>query len=459
LHFATLWSLHTNSLPKTVVTNCILGGTKNDHKKLFMLFSLCVIGFDMSDSLVWQRMVLPNGLTVLLYPRPQANTAQLTLAVEYGSNQEPAEFAGVAHFIEHMLAGGSEQRIGQSRSIENFGGVMDLYTDREQVAGVVDVLPPKLWDASVILSGLFFGEGFEKTKFEVEQKIILNELAEVADAPTIKVEELLLENLFVHHPIRRPIGGYPKTIKQLTLPQLTQEHKINYGPQNMRLILSGKFNKKTQDAILESFSNKEKTGKKSTDQVTAESRRPKALVVEEKAGITQSYLSIGARTINATHKDSSALDLIGTLLGGGTSSRLFIELREKHAITYDVNSAHCKGSDFGYLSVNCAVNTRKVTKAQKLILRELEKLQTTLVYLEELERAKQIMLGGILRGMDDSHDALEIISYMEAQFGSELGLQEYVTNIQAVTNKDIQKAATQYLNKADLAIAILKPRK
>ena len=413
----------------------------------------------MSNSLVWQRKVLFNGLTVLLYPRPQANTAQLALAVEYGSNQEHEELAGVAHFIEHMLAGGSEQRIGQSRSIENFGGVLDLYTDREQVAGVVDVLPEKLEDASKILSDLFFGNVFESTKFEVEQKIILNELAEVADAPTIKVEEMLLENLFEHHPIRRPIGGYPKTIKHLTLPQLAQEHKINYGPQNMRLILSGNFNKKTQDNILGSFSNKEKTEKPSTPQVRSESNKPKGLVMKEKAGITQSYLSIGARTINATHKDAPVLDLIGTLLGGGTSSRLFIELREKHAITYDVNSAHCKGLDFGYLSVNCAINTQKATKAQKLILKELEKLQTTLVSQEELERVKQIMLGGILRGMDDSHDTLEIISYMDTQFGSELGLQEYVTNIQSVTSKNIQTAATQYLNKDELGMAILKPKK
>ncbi|MCL2359381.1 MAG: insulinase family protein [Nitrososphaerota archaeon] len=413
----------------------------------------------MSDSLVWQRMVLPNGLTVLLYPRKQANTAQLALAVRYGSNQEPPEFAGMAHFIEHMLAGGSEQRIGLSRSIENFGGVMDLYTDREQVTGVVDVLPEKLVDAAGILSELFFGDAFEKSKFEMEQKIILNELSEVADAPTIKVEELLLENLFLHHPIRRPIGGYPKIIKQLTLPQLTQEHKANYGPQNMMMVLSGKFNKKTLDIILEDFTNNEKTGKISASQVACENDKPKALVVEEKAGITQSYLSIGAKTINATHRDAPVLDLIGTLLGGGTSSRLFIELREKQAVTYDVNSAHCKGSDFGYLSVNCAVNTQKTTKAQKLVLKELEKLQSTLVPLEELERVKQIMLGGILRGMDDSHDTLEIISYMEAQFGNEFGLQEYVAKIQTVTNQDIQKAATQYLNDANLGIAVLKPMK
>ncbi|MDR0373192.1 MAG: insulinase family protein [Nitrososphaerota archaeon] len=413
----------------------------------------------MSANLVWQRKMLSNGLTVLHYPRHQANTAQLALAVKYGSNQEPPTCAGVAHFIEHMLAGGSEQRIEQSRSIEDFGGILDVYTDREQVVGIVDVLPEKLLATSRILSNLFFDESFEKPKFEMEQKIILNELAEVADAPNVKVEELLLENLFKHHPIRRPVGGYPKIVKKLTLDQLKQEHKANYVPQNMRLILSGKINRKTLDNIFRDFSSKEETKKSAVNRVITERGKPKSFVMEEKAGIMQSYLSIGAKTINSMHKDGPVLDLIGTLLGGGTSSRLFIELREKHAVTYDVNAAHCKGLDFGYLSVNCAVNTRKATKAQKLILEELEKLRSSLVPLVELERAKQIMRGGVLRGMDDAQDTLEIISYMEAQFGSEFALKEYMAKIQAVTSQDIQKAATQYLNEDNLGIAVLKPLK
>ncbi|MDR1992701.1 MAG: insulinase family protein [Nitrososphaerota archaeon] len=413
----------------------------------------------MSTNLVWQRKKLPNDLTVLHYPRHQANTAQLALAVKYGSNQEPPEYAGIAHFIEHMLAGGSAQRIEQSRSVENFGGTLDLYTDHEQVVGIVDVLPENLFDASKMLAGLFFDNSFEQTKFGIEKKIILNELSEVADVPAIKVEEMLLENLFTTHPIRRPVGGYPKNVKQLSVKQLEREHKNNYVPQNMILILSGKFNEAVFEDVLGEFSAMRESKNRLIKERAAEGGRPKSLVVEEKAGITQSYLSIGARTINAMHMDVPALDLVGTILGGGTSSRLFIELREKHAITYDVNSAHCKGSDFGYLSINCAVNTRKAIKAQGLILKELKILQNSLVPFTELERAKQIILGGVLRGMDNSHDTLEIISYMEAQFGSAFALSEYVSKIRAVTNQDIQRVVAKYLSEACLGVALLKPLK
>ena len=146
---------------------------------------------------------------------------------------------------------------------------------------------------------------------------------------------------------------------------------------------------------------------------------------------------MGARTIQSSHPDSPVMDLIGTLLGGGTSSRLFIELREKHAITYDVNSAHCKGTDFGYFSINCAVNNSKVDKAHALILKELSNLRSENVSAEELERAKQIMLGGVLRGMDSPHDCYEIITFMEMQFGSEFGLEELCGGIKAVTCEDL----------------------
>jgi predicted Zn-dependent peptidase len=414
----------------------------------------------MSANLVWSRKTLANGLTVLLYPRQSANTVQLSLAVKYGSNQEPAESAGIAHFLEHMLAGGSERRIQQSRSIEDFGGVLDFYTDREQVLGTMDVVPQQATAASEVLSELFFDGCFELEKFEVERKIILNELAEVTDDPVVKIEELLLQNLFKQHPIRRPVGGYPKTVKQLTLNQLIEEHQANYIPQNMILILSGSMPQKTLSGILEEFGSKHGSGgSKRQRQDYVEPAKAEAFAVEEKAGITQTYLSLGAQTVCAGHKDAPALDLIGILLGGGTSSRLFIELREKHAVTYDVNSAHNKGSDFGYLSISCAVNNCKATKARQLILKELENLRANLVPPEELERAKQIMLGGVLRGMDDSHDTLEIISYMEMQFGTEFALRDYVAKIRGVTSRDIQKAAAQHLAEDNLGTAILKPLK
>lgn len=413
----------------------------------------------MSANLIWQRKTLSNGLTVLLYPRQPANTAQLSVGVKFGSNQEQKAQAGMAHFLEHMLAGGSDKRIKLSRKVEDHGGILDFYTDREQVLGTMDVVPEKLPEASSILSELFFGEEFSAEKFDIEKKIILNELAEVEDDPSVKIEELLLENLFKKHPIRIPVGGFPKTVKKLTLEQLIEAHRTNYVPQNMILVLSGNVSEGNLEETLDGFKDQYSKSSPAKTVPPPETAKPKPLIVEEKSGITQTYMCMGARTIKSSGIDTPAMDLISALLGGGTSSRLFIELREKHAVTYDVSSSHCKGTDFGYFSINCAVNTSKVDKTRALIFKELTNLREQSISEEELKRSKQIMLGGVLRGMDNPHDVYEIITYMEMQFGTEYALRDYVEGIKAVTSRDIQEAASTYLAEENFCTTIFNPQK
>ena len=336
----------------------------------------------MTTAMFWRRNILPNGLTVLLYPRQSANTTQLSIAVEYGSNHEPKEIAGAAHFLEHMLAGGSDKRIQLSRSIENSGGILDFYTDHEHMMSRMDILPGELTEASAIISELLFSTDFEEEKFRQERKIILNELAEALDDPVERIEELLLKSLFKKHPVNRPVGGFPKTVKQLTLDQLSKAHQTNYNPQNMILILTGNFSEENAEVVFKNFKDRNFEKAFSKKAVPVETSKPKPLVVEKKAGIAQTYLNMGARTVNSSHQDSPTLDLISALLSGGTSSRLFIEMREKHALTYDVNSDHNKGVDFGYFSISCAVKDKNLEKAKRVILKELTKLKTEKVPIE-----------------------------------------------------------------------------
>jgi predicted Zn-dependent peptidase len=413
----------------------------------------------MTPAMFWSRCKLQNGLTVLLFPRPTANTTQLSIAVEYGSNQENAEIAGVAHFIEHMIAGGSERRIQLSRSVENSGGILNFFTQHESMQSTMDILPEQLTEASNILSDLLFSVDFEEEKFGLERKIILNELEEAEDDPAERIDELLLSSLFKNHPIKRPVGGFPKTIKQLTLNQLSDAHKTNYVPQNMILILTGNFNEKTAELVLEKFGGVSCSENFSQKTNWAENAKPKSLVVKKKAGITQTYLSIGARTVFSSHPDAATLDLISTVLSGGTSSRLFVELREKNALTYSVNATHNKGVDFGYFNVDCAVENKNLAKAEELILKELSTLRTTKVPLEELERSKNLIVAEILREMDNPQEACEILAYLEMQYKSERALTDYIAKIKAVSSDNILEAAKTYLKADCLATVRLEPTK
>ena len=208
---------------------------------MLTFFTSASLIVNMTTGMFWRRDVLPNGLRVLSFPRQSANTTQCSVAVEFGLVQEPEENAGVAHFLEHMLAGGSTKRIKLSRCIEDSGGILDFYTDHEHMMSTMDVMPEELTEASQVISELLFDTDFEEEKLRRERKIILNELAQALDDPTERVEELLIKSLFKNHPVRRPVGGFPKTVEQLTLDQLSNAQSANYVPQNMILISRRQF--------------------------------------------------------------------------------------------------------------------------------------------------------------------------------------------------------------------------
>jgi predicted Zn-dependent peptidase len=413
----------------------------------------------MQHRLAWKRKTLPNGLRILLYPKPQANTAQLSVAVEYGSNHDPNDKAGRAHFVEHMLAGGSPKRIQTSREVEHIGGLSDFYTDLEYTMSQFSIMPEKLADATRIMANLLFNLPFEKPQFTTEQKIILTELDEVADDPYAKTDEMLLKSLYKTHPVRNPVGGFRKTVTKLTPTDIADAYERHYAPQNMILILTGNFAEADVEEQLRGFdcNDNNKVGAKTEN--PAEHRKPTKQLVREKAGICQSYMSLGARTVPSRHPDAAVLNLIDTLLGEGASSRLFIELREQRALTYDIRSSHDYGVDFGYFSVDCAVKERNIVKVQNLIRRELAKLRTEKVSRAELEKGKNIILGDIYRIMDSSRSCADALAFMEIQFHSENALVDYIERINAVTADGVMRVAETYLAEDRFATVVLKPKK
>jgi predicted Zn-dependent peptidase len=413
-----------------------------------------------SNGLVWQRTVLANGLRVLYFPKVSANTVQLAVAVEYGSNNEVEAEAGAAHFLEHMLAGGSEERIQKSRSVESFGGSLNFYTDHEFTMSFADVLPESLPQTAQVLSELLFDPVFEAEKFVSERKIILHELAEDLDDPATLINALLLKNLFKNHPVSRPIGGYPKTLNNLKLDQLEAIHTSAYEPQNMILLLMGNLSSSQIQGALRPFEDKPKQQRRVTKQFYPQKtvKPVKKVSTKFKRGLTQAYLSIGAQTVDTKSADASKLDLISMILGGGTSSRLFIELREKRALTYDVAAAHINGLDFGYLNIGCVVKNVNVGKAQKIVFEELAKLRSEHVLEEELERNKKLMLKSVLRGIDSPDNCQDLLAYMEIQYNHEKALTDYLNKIKTVTTTDILNVAQTYLQKDKLVMAVLKPK-
>ena len=413
----------------------------------------------MRNSLSWERNVLSNGLTVLLCPHSSRMMAQLSVAIEYGSNEGSEENAGNAHFLEHMLVGGSQNRIQLHNEIERLGGYSNFETFDEFTLSTINVFPRQIAQASKVLSGLLFDSAFAKEKFELERKAILNEIAEANDDPSDRVAEMLTKCLFKNHPIKNPILGSKKTINQLTLDQIEKAHQNYYVPQRMILIMTGSFTNKDTEAVLQDFQDRKNHNSAPKRKTQTEEKEPKRETVVKKSGITQAYLSFGLRTASAKDIDTPTLDLINAILGMGESSRLFVELREKRALTYDFESMNVSGLDYGYFFINCPVEDRAINQAQNIILCELQKLKTHPVTKSELDKSKNLMLGNIFMQVDSPEELPRLLASNEIHFESEYALSNYTDKINSVSEQDITKTANKYFQDKNYAIAILTPKK
>src|SRR4030067_3584044 len=413
----------------------------------------------MRNSLSWERNVLSNGLTVLLYPRSSRMMAQLSVAIEYGSNDDSEENAGTAHFLEHMLVGGSKNRIRLHNEIERLGGWSNFETSDEFTFSTVNIFPSQIAKASKVLSGLLFDSAFVKEKFELERKAILNEIAEAHDDPRDRVAEILTKCLFKDHPIKNPVLGSKKTINQLTLNEIEKAHQNYYVPQRMILILTGSFTTKDAETVLQDFQDRKSHNSAPKRNTQTEEKEPKRETIIKKSGIAQAYLSFGLRTAPAKDTDTPSLDTIEALLGMGESSRLFVQLREKRGLTYDFEALNVAGLDYGYFLINCAAKIKSLEQTRMIIRDELQKMKTCPVAKSELEKSKNLILANIFRSFDSPHQLPRLLTDLEIYFEDENVVTDYLERIRSFSEHTIMEVSGKYFEEKNYAEAIMAPKK
>ena len=413
----------------------------------------------MKEGLIWQRRKLSNGLRVLLYPRGSANTTQIGVAIKYGANLDPDLTSGRSHFLEHMVGGGSDKRITLSRKIEQLGGFHNFSTNHEYTYSLVDIVPEKITKAAQLLSDLLFDSNFDQDKFNIERKRILNELYDIFDNPNEEVNHTLRKCLFKTHPIRREILGSKKSLDSLLLEDIVEAHKSYYIPSNMILVLTGKFTEKDRDTILNNFLDRNSSlvpRQRPYFQEKSKSTRKKT---KTKSGLIQAYINMGARTVSSIHPDAHSLDLIETILGDGFSSRLYIEVCEKLALSYSISTSNQCGLDYGYFNIACSTKLKDLELAIQVIQKEIENLCSEKVEEKELRKAKNIIKGDVLRVFDNPTSLPELLASCEIKYETESAVLNYLRKIEEVSSKDVNNVANKYLNHDMFSISILSPKK
>ncbi len=399
---------------------------------------------------------LPSGLRIVTEHVPGVRSASLGVWVTVGSRHESASENGISHFIEHMAFKGTRTRsaLEIARTIERGGGVINAFTGKELTCFYVHVLDEELPTALDLLSDILRDSLYSPTEIDKEKQVILDEIRDHEDMPDDLVFEHFIKELFAPHSLARPILGPPENVRGFSRDDLVKFIGSHYVPQRIVVAAAGNVNhrtlvKKVKDKL--DFAKPHRLPKADAVAVLKPSfnRHPRP--------IQQSHMVIGTRGLSYSAKDRFTLLVMNTLLGGGMSSRLFQNIREKHGIAYSIYSFADSLIDTGYWGVYLATDPQKLDRARKLVLEELRLMRETQVSKDDLEGVRTQLKGNIMLGLESVSNRMMRLAKMEIYLQKFVTLKDVTSFIDAVTPRRIQALATKMISDDRLITTIVEP--
>jgi predicted Zn-dependent peptidase len=395
---------------------------------------------------------LDNGMQVVTDAMPDAHSVTIGFWVDAGSRDETPVEAGASHFLEHLLFKGTETRSAHSiaEDIEAVGGDMNAFTTKEYTAFYTRLIDEDLDLGLDILSDIMWAPAFRPEEIEAERQVILEEINMHEDEPSDLVHELLHEALYPGHPLGREVLGERSTITDMTRDQIANYFTTRYKPPSIVVAASGNLDHDDVVAGIE----RRFTGRTGTapgrERPALAPVRP--LIVHHRT-TEQAHLVVGMRSLDRHDEDRFTLSVLNQILGGGMSSRLFQEIREKRGLVYSVFSYRAAYLESGALAIYAGTAPSRAHEVLALIDDELDKLATAPVTDRELAVAKGHIKGSLALSLEDSAGRMNRIGRGHLIHGEVLSYEEVVARTEAVTHDDLRRVADRILaNERVLAV-------
>ena len=413
----------------------------------------------MTKDHMYERVVLDNGLRVLVAPMPHMRSISVAFFVGLGSRYEADEESGVAHFIEHMLFKGTD-RYPTARelaeAIEGKGGVFNASTSQEMTLYWAKVAQPHLSTALDVLLEMLRHPRFDPAELERERQVIIEEINLSLDLPDQWVQLLLTELIWPAHPLGRNVAGSRESVASLRRETLLRTMARYYSPSNIVLAVAGNLDR---DALLELVATDTEdwapTEPPTYQPVVDSQREPQVRLGQRDT--EQAHLCLSAPGLPREHPDRFTLLLMNAILGEGMSSRLFQEIREKLGLAYDVSSFVTMLQDTGAIVTYAGVDPERARLALQAILAEWDKLRQTPVPPQELRKAKEFIKGRLALHMEDTSNVAAWVGRQELLTGHILSVDEVMEAIEAVEPDDIQHLAQRLFRTEKLNCALVGP--
>ena len=404
------------------------------------------------------KTVLPNGLTIVTEHIPSVKSVTAGIWVKSGARHETKQQAGVTHFLEHMLFKGTKNRTAFeiAQSMESVGGYLNAFTSTEYTCYYARCLDTELHTALDVLSDMVMNPVFPKDEIEKEKKVVIEEMKMYRDSPDDYLFEEFTSHLFKDHPLGRPILGYEESVSAFTDDDLFQYMRDRYAPENLIVAVAGKVD---HDTVLRYCQSVLITEDRTLVEPIVEELSPlDTTPLSLTKSIEQTHYIWGRRGLHFDDDQKYVLLLTNTLLGGGMSSRLHQNIREKYGYCYSVQTFNQSFSETGIWGVYVGTDAEYVEHVHELVVEQLNLLARHELANKELSEAKAQLKGKLLLSQENTSNRMMRLAKSEIYYKRHVDLDELVEHIDSVSVEDIISFAQDFMNESEFVEAKLTPK-
>ena len=398
---------------------------------------------------------LANGVRVITEAMPHVRSVSVGVWLDSGSRHETPEQNGISHFVEHMLFKGTTHRSAEeiARSVDSIGGNLDAFTAKEMVCFNTKVLDEHLSQAFDVLADLVLDPRFAEEDIEKEKGVILEEIKMEADSPDYLVHEIFSANFWKDHSLGKPILGTRETVRRFDAAMVRAYYGAVYTPSNLLVTAAGNLTHERMVALVRQYFSDLPPGPPPT---LGEAPGTHArIALRSKRALEQVHLCLGVPSYPLAHPQRFACYVLNTLLGGGMSSRLFQNIRERQGLAYAVFSELNPYRDTGCLSIYAGTSIQSARKVVECIVHEFRQLKQTSIVPEELRRAKDHLKGSLMLSLESTSSRMSNLARQEMYFQRFFTLDELLESIEAVDAEAVQRIARTFFDPRQIALTIL----
>jgi predicted Zn-dependent peptidase len=403
------------------------------------------------------RHVLPNGLVVITETMQNVRSVSVGIWVRNGSRRENPSENGIAHFLEHMVFKGTERRSAEdiAREMDSVGGMLDAFTSKEQICFNAKVLDEHLPMAFDVLADLVLRPKLDSDDVKKERQVVLEEIKMDLDNPEYLLHDIFTRGFWPDHGLGRPILGTPETVRKFDRERLRKRFEDWFAADHILVTAAGNI---THEQVLELV--QKEFGRLPASKPASEDAAPTTgapIHLETKKDLEQVHLCVGVPSLPIAHERRFGIAVLNNLLGGGMSSRLFQNIREKQGLAYAVFSELTPYSDAGMFSVYAGTAKETVGKVLDMTIVEFRAMKESPVTVEELLRAKNHLKGSLMLSLESTSSRMSNLARQELYFHRFSSLDEILASIEKVTREQVQALAREFFQPDQISVAVLGP--